>query len=146
MSYPKAVWDATETFTEEQAMKRNFLREFGGEQQGPAPRTFAQDLGWTTGRTAEGAILHQGYYRALGLRWFGVVYEYKGRFEFYIQNPPDGFIRSGSWAVCFHAGHPNNFWMITFKPGFMPRTLSSGIQAICHVLKESIWRTFNPNV
>ncbi len=105
-------------------------------QSGAAPRTYAQDMGWKPTRRP-GYILHEGHFRTVGLRWRGFARECSGSFDFYIFDPPIGFVRNSQWAGCFHLGD-GRWYHITFVPGQQPKDLDSGIAAINKVLSRSL--------
>jgi hypothetical protein len=105
----------------------------GGAPPRPLP-SYAQDQGWTTRYEPDGSLLHEGYFRALGLRWEGRVHQTMwGMLMFEINNPPLTYIRLSPWAGCFHA--LQGLWMwITFSK--QPADVDSGIAAVNKLLKH----------
>ena len=103
----------------------------------PAPRlvrTYARDQAWTSKYSPQGRQ-HEGYFRAAGQRWRGIVHETDERFDFWILRPPIGFIRGTWWEGCFHAIGRDGWWRITFRPGLEPRDLDSGLVAVNKILQ-----------
>lgn len=96
-------------------------------------RTYARELGWTSQPSREAGTIHRGYFRALGLRWDGYVYQTSKGLDFYILNPPIQLIRDTDFSGCFHAAN-DGWWRITFKPYALACDLDSGVAAIQHVL------------
>lgn len=99
----------------------------------PPIRTYARELGWTSQPSREGGTIHQGYYRALGLRWDGYVHQTFKGLDFFILNPPIQLIRDTNFGGCFHARN-DGWWLVAFKPDAKPSDLDSGVAAIQHVL------------
>ena len=96
--------------------------------------TYSQDMGWTRKPTVDGTVTYEGFYRANGLRWPGLVHQTPwGALQFEIHNPPLAYIRQSQWAGCFHAMTGNWMW-ITFLR--QPTDVDSGIAAVNKILKS----------
>src|SRR5438128_7752 len=94
--------------------------------QPPAPRSYAQDLGWTSDSTAEG-LSWTGSYRACSLRWQGYIHQPRGggRLCFYILRPPFDVLKDTHFGACFHARN-DGWWLVSFDLS-APPNLDSGI-------------------
>ena len=119
----------------------NFFFNFGGARQSTfattATRTYSEDCGWTvTNNNESGWLQHDGYFRAAGQRWRGAVIENGSSRNYWIQQPPIGFIRGTRWEGCFHAIGNENWWQITFVPGLEPNDVDSGLVAITKILQQ----------
>ena len=101
----------------------------------PAPKTYAQELGWQGNRTNAG-IEHTGRYRAPGLQYRGWVLQKNGGLQFFIHKPPMDLLHDTDFSGCFHARN-DGWWLISFKPHAIPPDLASGIAAIQKALRRA---------
>ena len=98
-------------------------------------RTYARELGWASKPSPPGTV-HTGYYRAVGLRWQGHVYQTSKALDFYILKPPVDLIRDTDFGGCFHARN-DGWWLVAFRPEAIPPDLDSGVAAIQYVLAKA---------
>ena len=115
------------------------MSDFHWERKGrqvAAPKTYAQELGWTARRDGKSAV-YSGHYRARGIRYEGwIVTKSGGKLLFYILNPPLALLRETEFGGCFHFNN-DDWWLIGFHPGDQPTDVCSGIAAIQKALMEA---------
>ncbi len=117
-------------------MAVNIITGLRKGQPSAAPKSYAQELGWTSRKSGSGTI-HTGHYSVLGFRRQGWIFEHdQGKLEFYIFKPPIELLRATEYAGCFHA-RQDDWWLVAFKPSAAPVDVSSGIAAIQKSLRRA---------